>query len=220
MKELAELAQAQFETLAKDGGLERLMRAQVESCVKRAIESATDWNSPFQKALEAHVKNAMPMDFAALGLAQYNGEIIKVIKAKLDASLLQWVDKSIAESMAELLQPPLAEIKLSEFVQLLRKHVKEHNSHEQKRLDVTVRDTDNASGYWSMAMKVGNYEEYHIAVTKAGDVYSIRVPLQGEVTKTLFVGRCWGLERILWQFYAGKTKIIRDDADLDDDDGE
>jgi len=207
------MTQTAFAALAADGKLEAIVKARVAKCVEDAINDATGYNSDFINGLKAYVKAELPMDFSGIGLAGYNAELIKMIRGRLDASLLAWMDKSISESMGDLLEPPPAEMKVSEMVKLFAETLDEH---ERDELRVRCKDDDGmVKGYWSIEMTVGSRqsETWRVAVGgRDGEIYSISVPYHGEITKRLFTARTWGFERALFRLYAGKTKIVRDEV--------
>ena len=207
------MTQTAFAALAAHGKLEAIVKARVEKCVEEAIKDATGYNSDFSNGLKAYVKAELPMDFSGIGLAGYNVELIKMIQGRLDASLLAWMDKSIGESMGELLEPPPAEMKVSEMVKLFAESLDEH---ERDELRVRCKDDDGSvvKGYWSIEMTVGSRqaETWRVCVSRDGEIYSMSVPYHGEITKRLFTARSWGFERALFRLYAGKTKIVRDEV--------
>lgn len=221
------LVQTAFTKLVEEGELQKLVDTRIKDLVKSALEQATNWKSPFQEGLNQYVTESLRMDFSKLGLGAYHATIIEIIKSKLDASLMTWVDKTIAESMGELLTPPPESIKLSEFVIQMHGYMKRtHRGEGEIEFEIEESDTN---GYWALNAKFGSYKlnKYRIAVSRTGEIYHISIPYEGDITKRLFVStRNEPFEKSLWQFYAAKTKLIRDvdsihDIELpDDEEGE
>ncbi len=203
--------------LAAEGKVEAIVRTHVEKAIGTAVaETITGYNSTFAKALKAYIDGAMPMDFKAIGLDGYNDLILRTIKNKLDASLVAWVNKGIAEEMAELLQEPPESIKLSELVRQFRKENRHENDDE---ISVYLEEDDGSLlNYWTLSLdpKPGKRKhdcELYMAVDSQGQIYSLKVAYRGDMTKGMFVGRLYGFERTLFRLYVGKTKIIKDSVD-------
>lgn len=210
--DLTKMMEVALAAMLAEGKMQEIIEKQVSACVLKALSDATGYGSAFQKALNAAVATALPMDLSSMNLPRYNDAVIKVIREKMDGCLFEWVNKSFAESMGELLEPAPESIRLNEFVRALRKNHREHAG-EGAEGQLSAHTEESSHGYWSVKIEAGKYDAYDIGVTKEGAIYSIRTPLNGEVTKKLFAGRSYGVERMLWWFYLGKTKLIMEPVD-------
>lgn len=206
--ELSKMTQEAFAAMAVSGDLQKMVQTQVTACVKRAIEECTGYGSAFMKGLNAYVAESLPMDFRSMNLAEYNGELMKVIQAKLDGNLQVWIDKTMSKQLGELLEAPPAEIMVSELVATCRKEMSEDEERDFS-LEIKVDESSSTAGYWSL--QIGKRGDgYRLAVTPKGEIYSVSVPYHGDVTKRLFACRGYGLDRVLWRLYACKTRLVRD----------
>jgi hypothetical protein len=209
---LSVLVERSFTQLLQSDAVQKIVHAQLEKTIGSIITDViSGYHSPFKKALETYVVQAMPMNFDTIGLAGYQGTILSIIKSKLDASLQKWIEKGMAEHLEELIAPPPESITIEELEEMLRKEQEEEDGEE---IDITtdVRDRETG-GYWQVTFKVrkqGFNEEFTLFATKEGELYNISLPYKGSLTKGLFVGRLYGFEKALFRLYIGKTKLLRD----------
>lgn len=214
MNELSQAIQTAFTGMVESGQLTKIIEANVQKSVETVLSEALRSYSPFQKALAEHVQKSLSVDFSNLGLAGYNETILKIIKAKLDASIHKFADKQFAESMDELLQNPPAEIKLSALVKMLSDEAKEDDNHEGISWHLVMSDSSDGWGHLKMDAKPDVRKDdcrFEIAFTAKGEIYRIYIPYSGDVTKKIFAGPFFGFERVLFQMYAAKTKLILDE---------
>ena len=225
MKELEQAIQTAFTDMVTSGQLKKVIETNVQKAVESVLSDCFRNYSPFQKALAEHINATLRVDFERLGLAGYNATLLQIIKTKLDAAVFQFAEKQIGEGLAELLQNPPAEIKVSELVAMLKKQLQEDSSyHEESRPDVVdcevQTDTGIVAGYGQVKLTVkrrGSTDGrcYELAIDSEQRVYRVSLPYQGDISKRVFAGPFFDFERALFQIYAAKTKLVLDEPDLE-----
>ena len=219
MKEMQAAIETAFKQMVESGALNKVITESVEKSVTSVIKQTFESYSPFQKALTENVNKSLVINFDDLGLAGYNDMLLKIIKSRVDASIFKTAEKQITEGMDELMASPPAEVKLSDLVKEFRKYAAEDRPPDSE-ISFHCKDSDSSTGYFQCAMdeKSGkpHYDcGYRFAVTDKGEIYSLKFPHEGDVTKGLFVGRRFGFEKTLFQLWACKTKMVMDVDDVD-----
>jgi len=215
MNGIDEMVNAAAATLSAEGKIEAMVKVALEKAIGTVVQEAVcGYNSPFTVELKKYVAGALPMDFKRIGLDGYGDMVIKVIKQKLDASLEAWVSKGIAEEMKELLAHPPESMKVSELLKELQKE--QDSDAREDGFSAHLTKDSYISGYWELALdaKPGldrNKCGFRLSFDKEGQMYSIRVPYGGDITKVLFVGPVHGFERVLLRLYMAKTKLVLDE---------
>lgn len=217
MKELEQAIQTAFAGMVSSGQLGKIIETNVQKAVEKTLDDVFKSYSPFQKNLTEHIQKTLNVDFGGIGLAGYNEIVLKIIKAKLDASVFKFAEKQISASLDELLENPPAEIKLSELVEMLSKEARAEDNHE-RGISCHVVENDNNDRWGTVKLdkkpRVAARDcQFDIAYTDKGEIYRIGIPYHGDVTKKLFAGPFFGFERALFQMYAAKTRLILDDVD-------
>lgn len=218
MKELEVAMQVAFDRMVKAGKLDQIVEAKVQKAVEEVVSDAFSYNSPFRESLKEHLKNNITVDLSSIGLGAYNDFILKVIKAKLDASVFRFAEKQIGETMDKLLKPAPVEIKLSELVEQFKEFV--HNDEDRDGgISCHIESSETISGYSTVRLdskpRVAARDcRYDIALNKNGEVYRIALPYTGDITKKIFAGPFYRFEQTLFQLYAAKTRLILDEDDV------
>lgn len=158
----------------------------------------------------------MQVDFNNLGLPGYGDFILKIVRQQLEANVNDQIRDSIEKNLTELLEPPPAEIKLSQLVEQFIKF-----SADSRRYSCSCDDTDaitlivEESKYGSRFIyldKDGDQEKYSCSIrflVSDGDGYMSALKVDGkELDKALFLGSLYRFERSLFQMYAAGTKLI------------
>lgn len=128
---LSVLVERSFSQLLQSDTVQKIIHTQLEKTIGSIItDTISGYHSPFKKALETYVAQAMPMKLDSIGLAGYQGTILSIIKSKLDASLQQWVEKGMAEHLEELMAPPPESLTIEDLEDMLRKEQDEDDGDE------------------------------------------------------------------------------------------
>lgn len=221
MKELEQAIQTAFTNMVTSGQVTKIIETQIQKTVEHVFVETFRSYSPFCKALTDHVQKTLQVDFAGLGLAGYNETVLRIIKAKLDANVEQFAMGQISKAMDELLKTPPTEIKLSELVDLLKKHVGAGDGGEcGVSCHVEFSDGSTLKGWCHVRLDEKPRQSsrdcrFDVAVTDKGEIYRISLPYSGDVTKRMFAGPFYGFECALFQMYAAKTRLIIDEDNVD-----
>lgn len=154
------------------------------------------------------------MDLRQLGLVGYNEIVLKIVKAKLDASVEVFGKAQIEKDLEELLKSPPAEIKLSDLVE----QMKEAHKDDERYECTCIVDWGTSDGWGRVYLdkngdKRKNDCEHSLAFTKEGEIYSFSID-RCDPSKKMFFGPTYGFERSLFQMYAAKTKLIIDEDEV------
>lgn len=217
MKELETAVVAVFNTMAQSGALEKVIEDRISKTVAECVSNVLGPYSDFGKNLKEHVEKALKIDMRDLGLVGYNETVLKIVRTQLDHNINTIGRARMEQGLAELLADPPAEIKLSVLVEKL----KEHNSDSDYRectCIVEYSDTSYCSDYKRIYLDKDHKREkrecsVQLAVTGNGEVYSFHVSGQ-DLKNTMFAGPFYGFDRVLFQMYAAKTKVIIDEDDV------
>lgn len=219
MKELQAAIETAFTGMVERGELNKVITEALEKSVTSVIKQTFETYSPFQKALKEHVEKTLVINFDDLGLAGYNALLLKIIKSRVEASIFQVAEKQITAGLDELMANPPSEFKLSELIKEFRESTKGDRPPDDG-ISFHCKAADSSDGYFHCAFdeksRKSEYDcGYRFAVTDKGEIYSLKFPYEGDVTKGLFVGHRFGFERTLFQLWAAKSKIVMDVDDVD-----
>jgi hypothetical protein len=200
-----------LEGMTADGSLQKLLEKKVQECVVSALSNATRYDSPFMKGLQEYVNGILPMDFRAVSLEQYQHTILEIIRANLEARTQGAIQESMKSQLESLLEEPPKEIKVSEIWKAFRQYSRGLDRNTTCSYEVK----DDGGSFWQLKLKAksGQYDrgEYTIGVEKScGTIYLLWLPYEQDVTKKMFVGRLYSFERLLFQGYMAKSKLVMD----------
>jgi len=217
MKELEEQIQKAFGAMVSSGKLATIIEENVQKSVESIIRSAFDYHGTVPRALAEYLNKNLKVDFEGIGLAGYNEFIAKIIRQKLDAVVFKYGEGLIGKQIDELLSNPPESITLSQLIEQYHKFAREEQDEEPFAMSCEVIESDSVSGYCRVKLgakssRTRSEKHYELALTGKGEVYSISAPYSGDITKRLFVGPLFGFERLLFQMYAAKTRLVIDAA--------
>jgi hypothetical protein len=201
-----------FDAMVTASEVTKLIDKHLTKCMDDVIGDALRSYSDFGKQLKEVVAKSFAIN-GQLSLPEYNHAIIAIIQKQVEAHVNDSIEKQIAANMAELLETPPTEIKLSKLIEEFKQEC-------GGRLDggesgeITFFRDDAQGGYCHIYLDEDKGKskyscDVHIDVTKEGEVYCVKLGGQ-EVKKKLFVGPLYGFGKSLFQMAAAKTKIVLD----------
>lgn len=218
------LVNASLSEMAESGRLAQVITKHVEKSIEDSIKDAVSWNSEFQKTIKEAIKTAINVDFSGVGITSYNDMIVKVIKSQLDQHMQEAIARDVSENLKSLLSPAPSEYKLSHLVDEFKKWIVD--SYQQEDTEITLiiespyRD-DILGGYREIYLDKDsgtNKRDCKICITidvnKNNKIVSMAID-EKDYKKQLFIGRIYGFERMLFQFYTSGTSLILDEGDCD-----
>lgn len=219
MKELEQAITTAFADMVDSGKLKKTIEDAVQGSVARALTDCFHSYSPFHKSLSEHINKSLGVDLSSLGLSGYNATLLQIIKAKLDANICRFADEQFAKSLEKLLADAPPEIKLSDLVEKFRRFANDENECDNGISCHLVMSEGSCRGYGRLHLDIKSGKDawncrYHISFADKGEIYNISLPDSGDPSKRIFAGPFYGFDRMLFQMYAAKTKLILDrDAD-------
>jgi hypothetical protein len=196
------------------GKIEEMIEAKITKTIESILDDALRGYGDFGKAISEQVKASLKID-DRLGLPAYNDLILKIVQRQIDGQIGNAMQKQVADQLAELLQTPPAEIKLSELAKQFGEFANEsYERDESERFTFGMEESGSCKGYfyiWLDAKDRKNQYDanYRLGVDGKGKVYSLTVHGEND-SKRLFVGPMHGFERLLFQLKVAGTTIICD----------
>ena len=202
----------------------------IDEAVKSAISSATGYSSPFRKALEEQLREAMPHGLALDDVAKFqnmlNSTMQKFVHDANNETITAAIDKAVKEVMPDV----PATVKMSELIAMARGgfHKDEH-----EEFYAYFEPSTSGGGWLSLdsdpnpgsSSTFGGYKSredrkyaasIRLAFTKEGEVYSLK--LKGnQITPSSRPDIIGQFDATLMAMYVGRTRI---EVDMDDDDVE
>jgi len=217
VQDLTNAITAALERIATSNTIEKAIEEQLTETIKRTVQDELRSYSDFGKQLNEHVKKALHVDLNNLGMPGYGDFILKIVRRQLEGMVNEQIKTSLEKNLTELLEPPPAEIKLSELVEQFIEL-----SAESRRHSCSCDDTDNITlivgepsygSRWVYLDKEGGTDKYECAirflVRDDGGIAALKVDGK-DIGNALFVGTLYRFEHMLFQLYAAGTKLILD----------
>lgn len=208
--------------------IQPLVDKAISEAVKSAIDGATGYSSPFRKALEVQLKDAMPHGLRLDDVTKFqhilNGVMNKLVQECNHSTIRAALDKAVKEAMPDVPQV----MKMSELIEGAREgfHKEPHEAFyayfepsEYGGGHLFLDDDENPgrSGYGS-APRSREDQKYsaklQLAFTKEGEVYALRLDGK-QVTPASRPDIVGEFESILMAMYVGRTRL---EVDMDADD--
>lgn len=207
MDDLKSAVQTAFGNVVSSGAIEAAIEKQLASTIASLIQAELREYSDFGKAIKECVQQAVCVNLDRLDLPSYNELILQIIRRQMDAALQSDVVKQLEDNMAKLLVAPPAEITMEALIEAFVEHHKEDKDGDDFTL---LMERKHGTTYISLDEDSGKSEyscDYRLAVDRDGKVYSLTIGTK-DVAKTIFTGPFYNFERMLFQLYAAKTKLI------------
>lgn len=216
MKELSNVIAAAFDNIVASGAIEKAIEEKLQETIVSAVNDQLKSYSDFGKAIKEKVAQVVNVNMEHMDLPSYGDLVMKILRRQLDAHMQGEFAQRLEADMAALLETAPAEITLESIIEKFIDAYKEDRAGE----DFTLRIENDGGSFTYIGLdKEPNQSEYEcdfrIGVHQ-GEVFNLR--LNGDdVQKKMFVGPLRGFEKLLFQMYTAKTKlVIPDDADASD----
>ena len=228
-------AVAAVQRLIGSGLIEKAIEEAVTKTVTEQIKGALREYSDFGKQVDKAIGKALALH-GELDLPAYNDTILKIIERQVAKGTTAAIERQVAERVKHLLTPAPETIKLSELVEQYVAHLREESrggctcsGDEVAFAEVSMRDngfatltfakerkkSDRAYAKRDGQIDLGLYFKFDDK--KIAEMYSLSFA-DGSIENQLFVDRCRGFERSVFQMRAANTLLIVDcdpeDCDL------
>lgn len=201
--------------LLASGRVHEMINAHVEKTVQHIVADVLREYSPFGKALKAAIEAALPTSFDSLALADYNEAIIEAVRAKMDAVMEESVTGQVNQMLSEMLREFPADLKVSALVDMVREAFRDDSDDEEFTFLIEEDDGYSCSnGYKKIGVdkepgKRFRDCEFKLCYNAEGELY--HTVIDGtDPKRKLFRGRAYGIERIMYALYYGRTKLVFD----------
>lgn len=206
------------------------VRAKVEEAVEKVVDSAIrdafSTYGEFAQTVKAAVADLVPHSVDIEGAANFNYAIKQAITLRLKQVNDERIAQAIGPMLDELLAPMPSEVTLSELVkQAIVLWSDDYQRQGASRPYVHVEKTTGiVEGYHHIFIdpdgnKAGEYSfsrysaAIQIDVTDKGDVYGLKVH-GADIRQSIFAGPFFGFERVLFNLYTNKTRLVVDAVDF------
>ena len=207
MKELKQLVSEAFDKIVASGAIEQAIEKKLTDTITRAIDDQLSSYSDFGKSVKDQVSNALAVDLSQAGLPTYGHLVTEIIRRRVEASMHGEFAAQLEKDIAELLAPAPAEITVEA---LIEEFIKAHGEgREGERFTLLIENEGRGFQYVALDKeeRTEKYScDYRIGVMD-GQVYHLKFGRQ-DVQKTLFVGPLGGFEKLLFQLFTAKSKLI------------
>ena len=224
--EVDKIVNSKVKSMIDSGAIVEMIDEKIESVVSDVIDRELSSCSDFGKNLKEYINKSVQVNFDDLGFEGYNEHLLRVIskvyKNSLDSEHLEKVKKITEEMLAN---PPEV-VTFSELVEAVKEKAKDHvlrNVENDDYESVTHEDditciikdrTDNFFTYIYLDPESGvsDYScAYQIGISKtSGDMKIFSLSIKGEDSKDIFIGKTYGMERLLFKAKCASSKFIFD----------
>ena len=202
---------------ALEEAIQEKIDATLEKTVAEAVRDALHEYSDIGKSIKSAVKEAFVVE--DFDLPKYNENIKRIVR-DLVAKQTNDAAAQLEETLAEIIEPLPAEIKLSEII---KRFVEEEGINEDGYGEMTlIVEDDHKYGwheiYWdSDANEDKRSCKYRMTVNKDGAILSGSAGFRGDFDKKqpYFFGRAHGVEQLMISLYCNGTKVIVDEDDCE-----
>jgi hypothetical protein len=236
--------QAVLSYLSSPAGLEAISAAVVKT-TNHAIQETLGSYSEFGKQLKQSVAASFAIG-PSIDIPSYSHAVLAVLRQQVEKFKDDAMRRIIAERMTEILEPAPETIKLSEVLEKYKEYVKGKNSggchcdggESQFYLNIKQGSSDSFIYVTLNDEEPGKYGsaevEFHIhihddwqltesqkaaaAVDKLprGVVYSLTFDGKKECEKSIFAGKVYGFQKVLFDMMVSKTLVVVDVDDADE----
>ncbi len=225
MKEVQELANKILGEMHESGAVEAILRKQLESSFKSAVESAFRSFGAIGKKLEADLTENIKIDLTTVDFDSYNMQITKMLKGVVTEHYKETASRVLMADIEKMLEPAPATITVEDLVAPYIEYAKEEEQRDQEYacLEITRRDSGwsdlklwngakETESFLSSGRKIKNDPILDLYICNEGTIRIIREP-SGNGFGTML----YGYDAKTYQMYARKT-VITDIQDVDIED--
>lgn len=220
MTDITRAVEYAIRKLVDSGSIEEVIEKKIAETVSRLIEEQLSSYSPFGKAVNEKIKEALSVDYERVSIPAYNAMIADVVVRKVHEYVATTGVANIEETLGAILKPAPKQIKLSEIIEKFKEDVVERFDYDpEKHTKITVY-FDDAREHWDSRWiyldreaDTKKYEcEFSFLINCRGNIAFLR--FKGRNTKEdVFIGGYYGFERVLFDLHAAQTKVEIDSYD-------
>jgi len=112
----------------KSDKLKKYIEKQTENMINESIKDALGWNGKIKKQVDEAIKQELHINMKELGIAGHNKFITEIIAKKFKQYLRTEAAEKINKSIDKILDIKEKDIKIEEFIKVLRSFSSERNS--------------------------------------------------------------------------------------------
>ncbi|MCB5367023.1 hypothetical protein [Collinsella aerofaciens] len=201
--------------LKEEGFIEDRVKHHLANTIDSVLkDSLSSWSS-FGRELQEKVQEQLQFNLDRLDIPSYNQVILNLIKQELDNNVHVIGAKAIQEQLQEILGTAKEEYKLSELIERMVEEALEFGDldpDEPKEITVHVSPEGMITYiYLDPEEDVNRYNcKYMIALNDDGTVWRAEVN-DKKFDNRVIMGGLYGLEKVLFQMWTKKAKLIIDD---------
>lgn len=187
----------------------------IAEAVGSAIRDATNYSSPFRKALEEQLKEAMPHGLAIDDVAKFQLMANSAVTEAVKGANAETIKTAIAQGLKSSIPDVPERIKLSELIEKAREafHKDQHEA-----FYAHYESSEYGGGWLSLDSDESTRSEYsadiRLGINQRGEVFSLK--LDGhDITPKSIPDAAGSFDGLLLALYVGRSSI---DIDLDSDD--
>ena len=189
----------------------------IAEAVSSAVRSATDYSSPFRKALETQLKEAMPHGLAIDDMAKFQYMTNAAVSDAVKGANSDTIKNAIAQGIKAAIPEMPERIKLSELVTAARS---EFHKDAHEAFYAHYEPSEYGGGWLSLDSDESTKSKYgagiRLGFNSKGEVFSLR--LDGiDITPKYVPDAAGRFEGMLLSLYVGRSSI---ELDLSEGDAE
>lgn len=204
-----------FQELKEEGYVEQVIKEQIKKTVATVIQDCFGSWSKLSKALTKEIQENIHINLSSLDIPTYNQVVFNAIKEELERSVYNEGAKRIQEQIQQMLGTAKEEYKLSEVVDRLVEaelDLEELDFDEYREITVIVQNK------WGNTFVYLDPEEgkewyrckYSITLDENNEVQRVSI---GDTSfdNKLIMGGLYGLEKLLFQMWTRRAKLVIDE---------
>jgi hypothetical protein len=214
MQELHAKVTEQLGLTIASGDLDAMIRAKLNKTIDDVLDDLLRSWSPFGKALRAQLEKALNVDMD-LGIGGYNVIVADIVTHRIDEAIKGKWAADLNKHLDDTLRAAPETIKVSELLEKLADGNEDTARDEEwSNATMLIERTEYGSRWIYLDPQPRTEREkyqfkWRLLVSDAGEVSSVSGD-EIEGKRKLLVGRRFGMEALLFQLYAGKTRVEMD----------
>ena len=207
MKELKDLVSDAFDKVVASGTIEQAIEKRLTETITSAIGDQLREYSDFGTAIKEQVSRALAVDLTGAGLPTYGHLVTEIIRRRVDATMNGEFAAPLEKDITELLARARAEITIealiADFIKAYEK------GREGNEFTLLIEDEGHGFQYVSLGKEARTDKwscDFRIGVHN-GEVFNLQFGRQ-DLKNQLFVGPLHGFEKLLFQLFSAKSKLI------------
>lgn len=212
---LQEMMVSSFEKIKASGFIEKKVEDRIQKTIEEIINDTFREYSDFGKNLKELVSNAVNVNLKELNLPEYNQLILNVIKIKMSHVIQEQGFTALQKDIEELLAGEQREWKLSELVEKLKEDAADDAVSDNWE-EISLHVEDGYSLVFIYMDKEPNKEKYEcdVRIVVSNGNITAAESRSRKFDEQFWLGKLYGIEKLLFRLYAQKVKFIVDKNDV------